>query len=668
MAPAPSEVDVFSGPHSRMKELVRIYSNKLTVTDFSNYADLRELLWSLRSTFREFQTHECIENECIMQKLKHRLDFLKVENQAVYKVHSDNRLSDMQGLLEDGCHRTEHLQSPSEMRTIGSQIKDALEVFTKNFLPHMQEEEEFFQPLLMQYFTYDELKEIRYNVIEKHSLHTKYNLEQDKESSHENTSEKVDGLKEDVEDKVTCRVSGLPSETLLQIFSYLNPKDLSHCAQVSSHWNEMALDGSLWKNLYPVRWAQGDWSFYFDESDAELQDIPPEDDEEDIYVTKDEDADFDESEASADSDEKNNHAVNQSVTSIRRETKMLEGIAKYLIPVVGHGVERLNLSQSRGLNNAAVYRLLANTPNLKHLDLSLTKVSDIAFKGFGKNGSGRQLKYLNLAGSTSISDSTLRRLAAAIAPPMEKQQPKCDNTKRSNEISCTGSECNSHCRGMNASDELPTDKNGRPMVRCHKHTVNGSEIANPTSTVTRLSSTRERINVILNDADVTQRDADVTQRDADVIRHDMTQCDADVTSYRTEGGLSNDRGAIVAPRTCSSNTHSIKDTIIINQEGNDTEGRSQLEFLSLAGCYKITDNGLRLLATNGGLPHLKHLDLSGCLNVTSAGLNQLATVCHGIVQEEFFYCDNILEGPYPDTASGCQNLQCSNLVCCRSGE
>ena len=169
---------------------------------------------------------------------------------------------------------------------------------------------------------------------------------------------------------------------------------------------------------------------------------------------------------------------------------------------------------------------------------------------------------------------------------MEKQQPKCDNTKRSNEISCTGIECNSHCRGMNASDELPTDKNGRPMVRCHKHTVNGSEIANPTSTVTRLSSTRERINVILNDADV-------TQRDADVIRHDMTQCDADVTSYRTEGGLSNDRGAIVAPRTCSSNTHSIKDTIITNQEGNDTEGRSQLEFLSLAGCYKVTDDGLR---------------------------------------------------------------------------
>ncbi len=616
------------------------------MTDFSNYADLRELLWSLRSTFREFQTHECIENECIMQKLKHRLDFLKIENQAVYNVHSDNRLSDMQCLLEDGCQRTEHLQSPSEMRTIGSRIKDALDVFTKNFLPHMQEEEEFFQPLLMQYFTYDELKEIRYNVIEKHSLHTKYCSEQDKESSLKDTSEKVDGLKEDIEDVASCRVSGLPSEILLQIFSYLNPKELGHCAQVSSHWNAMALDGSLWKSLYPVRWAQGDWSFFFDESDADLQDVPPEDDEEEIFVTKDEDADFDESEASADSDEKNNHAANQSVLSIRRETKMLDGIAKHLIPVVGHGVERLNLSQSRGLNNAVVYRLLANTPNLQYLDLSLTKVSDIAFKGFGKNGSGRQLKYLNLTGCTSISDSTLRRLASAIAPPMEKQQPKCDNTKRTNGKSCTNSGCNSHRCGMISVDELPIDKNGRPMLQCRKHAVGGPEIINRTSAVTRLSSTRERTGIILS--------ANVTQRDA-----------VD-TSYRTKVGGSNDRGPVVAQRTCSSNTNSKQDSV--NQEGNENEEGSQLEFLSLAGCFKVTDDGLRLLATNGGLPRLKHLDLSGCLNVTSAGLNQLAAVCHGIDHEEFFYCDNILEGPYPDTASGCQNLQSSNLVCCRSGE
>lgn len=76
----------------------------------------------------------------------------------------------------------------------------------------------------------------------------------------------------------------------------------------------------------------------------------------------------------------------------------------------------------------------------------------------------------------------------------------------------------------------------------------------------------------------------------------------------------------------------------------------------------------RALARYGGLPKLHHLDLSGCLQVTAQGLMDLVHVCPNLDHTEFFYCDNIDEGPYPDTASGCQNLQCKNRVCCRSGE
>lgn len=76
----------------------------------------------------------------------------------------------------------------------------------------------------------------------------------------------------------------------------------------------------------------------------------------------------------------------------------------------------------------------------------------------------------------------------------------------------------------------------------------------------------------------------------------------------------------------------------------------------------------RALARYGGLPKLRHLDLSGCLQVTAQGLMELVFVCPNLDHTEFFYCDNIDEGPYPDTASGCQNLQCKNRVCCRSGE
>lgn len=76
----------------------------------------------------------------------------------------------------------------------------------------------------------------------------------------------------------------------------------------------------------------------------------------------------------------------------------------------------------------------------------------------------------------------------------------------------------------------------------------------------------------------------------------------------------------------------------------------------------------RALARYGGLPKLRHLDLSGCSQVTAEGLLDLVFVCPKLDHTEFFYCDNIDEGPYPDTASGCQNLQCKNRVCCRTGE
>lgn len=75
----------------------------------------------------------------------------------------------------------------------------------------------------------------------------------------------------------------------------------------------------------------------------------------------------------------------------------------------------------------------------------------------------------------------------------------------------------------------------------------------------------------------------------------------------------------------------------------------------------------RSLASNGGLPNLQYLDLSGCLNVTAQGLIDLVSVCPSLDHAQFFYCDNIYEGPYQDTASGCQNLECMYRVCCRLG-
>lgn len=74
------------------------------------------------------------------------------------------------------------------------------------------------------------------------------------------------------------------------------------------------------------------------------------------------------------------------------------------------------------------------------------------------------------------------------------------------------------------------------------------------------------------------------------------------------------------------------------------------------------------LTSNGGLPKLKHLDLSGCLNVDGEAVCDLVSTAPTLDPVNLFYCDNISDGPYADTASGCQNLQCASRFCCRCGE
>ena len=50
----------------------------------------------------------------------------------------------------------------------------------------------------------------------------------------------------------------VPTEVMLKILSYLSPRDLSRCAQVSQHWNQLAMDPSLWQAMRPVQWVAGE--------------------------------------------------------------------------------------------------------------------------------------------------------------------------------------------------------------------------------------------------------------------------------------------------------------------------------------------------------------------------------------------------------------------------
>lgn len=55
----------------------------------------------------------------------------------------------------------------------------------------------------------------------------------------------------------STHISQLPTEIMLRLFHYLGPEDLCRCSQVCSSWSDLAKTGSLWRHLYPVRWARG---------------------------------------------------------------------------------------------------------------------------------------------------------------------------------------------------------------------------------------------------------------------------------------------------------------------------------------------------------------------------------------------------------------------------
>ena len=96
-------------------------------------------------------------------------------------------------------------------------LQEALYDFLDDFLPHMEEEENTFQPLLNQYFNYEELKEIQETVINKHEEWTeKLNSGEKSLKRFKRDSESLDA--EVKEQSASDLINLLPDEILQQIF------------------------------------------------------------------------------------------------------------------------------------------------------------------------------------------------------------------------------------------------------------------------------------------------------------------------------------------------------------------------------------------------------------------------------------------------------------------
>lgn len=112
---------------------------QLTDTNFADVHHMTSLLENLVNAFQVFRAHEQIENKYIMKKLKAKLNALSIRSSAVCNCHSDNKLTEMLTLLQDGYQCRD--KSEVDRQNYGIKLRTALEDFTQEFIPHMEEEE-----------------------------------------------------------------------------------------------------------------------------------------------------------------------------------------------------------------------------------------------------------------------------------------------------------------------------------------------------------------------------------------------------------------------------------------------------------------------------------------------------------------------------------------------
>ncbi|XP_008405745.1 F-box/LRR-repeat protein 5 isoform X2 [Poecilia reticulata] len=641
--------------------------------------------------------HEQIENEYIIGLLQQRCC-------TVYNVHSDNKLSEMLSLFEKGL---QSVKSEYEQLNYAQQLKERLEAFTQDFLPHMKEEEEVFQPMLMQYFTYEELKDIKKQVIEQHcnqqqpdcaaevlkgfSLWTQAEELQKafKYADHEKTDYDLEQRRSS-----STHVSQLPAEIMLRLFHYLGPVDLCRCSQVCSSWSDLVKTGSLWRHLYPVRWARGD---YYSGPPEDLDQEPDDDwvksrqNEGRAYQEWDEDADVDESDASGHTE------GSLAISTAQREKRLLNGIIQHLLPTVGSSVKSMILAYSSTVSSKMVRQILSLCPNITHLNLTQTDVTDFAFDSWSFLGACRSLEHLDLSGCEKITDQTLKRLSVGLGDPVssigsDKYSERRAKLLKSCPVPITLVEERSlHAVGRRQQAIIfkhGTGRWGSACIPTHVWVLDTSSLADIEDTaewshrggMPFSESLAETTQLVGGSCCCKRRRRHRTGSDSSYLHQQYaisgemfcghSTCCSNEKALRTFTGPQSELGTT---RTTTAELRT-KCSPSGGQQCLEPENRTDcskakrsLKFLSLSGCYQVTDLGLRALSQRGGLPVLEHLNLSGCLFITEVGLQELVSACPSLNDEHFYYCDNI-NGPHADTASGCQNLQCGFRACCRSGE
>jgi len=393
----PSEVDVYTDPHARMKQLIATAAKSIQL-DLNNL-DLQErekILETVYAIMWELKTHELIENVFIMDKLKERLSALQIYNQLVCNCHEDSTVLQILDLVES-IHCCNDVISAS---IYWNRLQNAIYEFMEEFVPHMEEEEKTFLPLLLKYFEYEELKEIKETVLlqhqvwklkvqqEKNVYNLKDNLKDNQFSETKKSSSYCDKLsslgqhqqqlsKPSVDNDTTVTIQHLPNEVLLQVFGCLTPFELVRVSSVSRRWHSVATDPTLWRTLALNSWEQSidSWT----PLDLDPEQFCTQQNLQDMYEPME---------------------TNHSDSFYQRFLRFL--------PKICSGVWRLNVSFSRQINDQFLHQILQICKNLKYIDVSYTLLSDNGLQNVSELGC---VQHLNFAGCSNISDTTITKLS-----------------------------------------------------------------------------------------------------------------------------------------------------------------------------------------------------------------------------------------------------------------
>ncbi|CAF4252210.1 unnamed protein product, partial [Didymodactylos carnosus] len=312
----------------------------------------------------------------------------------------DDRFTPLMALFRDGYSFIR--RGNADRVTYGMKLRKAMRKFYEDFLPHMNEEENDVQPLLLKHFSINELKQKMFCLVLSCCRHHILEIlpdeifarilselsEQDlKSCSRVNKKWKLHAQK--VRDS-RSPIAKLPTEIVLHIFSFLTQPDLIvRCSRVSKLWRKLTYDKQNWKIINPIDWAKGQWEKNLPEKiDDEQQQLF----DDDLYKSN--------------------------------EIRLLSGLIKYFLPEYGKFVEQLILSGSQTITDNMARKIFDYCPNLTHVNVGLTKLTSKSFKHFR---STVKLQSLILEGCALIDDNVFSYLTLQQTPLNHTQNDVSSN-------------------------------------------------------------------------------------------------------------------------------------------------------------------------------------------------------------------------------------------------